>query len=601
MTVPAASFYKIDTRKLSLSEYWAMAPGPGFLVLLLLKLLRIPLDLKRALPYPDRFVRADESDLDRDGRRARVRRSMEALEGAGFRRFGLRRNPSIDPNGSHIGMLYQSVDDTSYAAVIDSVARGGKVTVRQTALGLVSRLSGGRFLVTSNDRKGFQAPPGVLAEVPRARKPAQLIARHAERVHEHGGAERLLSEDLEGIVMEFERRLFDYTIERGVLVEMAPEAVDKLRNAKPHSGGGGGLLRWAFAFGVGPMVFLASLGFSMFGWPGIDEGDFWYETTPAVLQCVDRSGAVEAEGDVDGPLLAAVFEAEQPARQAFEQMRDSLSESLVMSSWESVVFVRSEAGDRSLLKPTAQQLDALGARLLMDDEENGYSLALQVRWNENSKPASTNDIAGYLSAPVESHLVAPWAPKAELTETQLRARGSYFRLANEPMPGMFDAVKQIVAIWLSSDDDFDDYFAADRTQAKKRVDELVQAGDADRETADLYLEWYDSIYSAWDETGDPFEEEGENAAGGDVERALGAHLGALDVTNGDTSADPRSRYTALGGWTSVDDDGTTGIVGIIFHDVAAGVPAFMEHLCESGVDSVEWELSGRELELSSAS
>lgn len=601
MTIPAATFYKVDTRKLSLAEYWAMAPGPGFLALLLLKLLRIPLDLKMALPYPDRFIRADESDLDRDGRRARVRRSLEALEGAGFRRFGLRRNPSIDPNGSHLAVLYQSVDDTSYATVIDAVTRRGKVTLRQTALGLVSRLSGGRYLVTSNDRKGFQAPPNVLAEVPRARKPAQLIARHAERVHEHGGAERLLSEDLEGLVLEFERRMFDYNIERGVLVEMAPDAIDKLRNAKPRSGGGSGPLRWALALGVGPMVFLASLGFSMLGGLGIDEGDFWYETTPAVLQCVDRTGTAEAELGGDGPLLMAVFEGELPARQALERMSGSLPDSLLMSAWDSVVFVRSEGGDRSPLKPIAQELDTLGARLLMDDEENGYSLALQVRWDDRTEPAPTSDIAGYLSAPVESHLVAPWAPEAGLTEAQLRARGSYFRLTNEPLPGMFEAVKQIISMWLSSGDGVDDYFAADRARAKKRVDELVEAGEADRETADLYLEWYDSIYSEWDETGDPFEEEGQGAVGGEVERALGVHLGALDVTDGDASADPRSRYTALGGWTSVDDDGTTGIVGIAFQYPAAGLPAFMEHLCENGVDSVEWELSGRELELSSES
>ena len=621
MSSTTQRYFKIDSRRLSFAEYWRMSPGLGFLIAALLKVLRIPLRIKVGVPYPEGLLRADPSELDVDGRRARLRRDFEALGAAGFSLQFLYKQPSINPDGSAVAAAFLSEDGLTYAVVIDSVTRAAGKTLRQKILSLVTPISGGGHLITSTDRKGLKSPPEYALQIRRSRKAAKVIEHHRRRLlaPEGSGATRLEPDRMEEFVLGLERRAHQYQIERGVFVEMSDAEVEKLRRSKPTGQRVARPIRWLRGWALWPVAVAVAAGLQLLPW-WRGPADFWDES-PAVYECTAGAGQrarLTASGE-DLPTLMALFD---QASFAVEAQARLAEESLVaegrlepaVTRLGSLLLIRSPDGQVAALEPFARALAETGATTLLDDPEQGRVVSFQLRWPTSTplSQAATEAIGSYLVAPNDAYLTAPWVPEslasAALSDTQAAARRAYLHLQDEPLPSPWKAPFLIVkSIWQGvtmsyrEEDAYANYRREELARAEARVRKLVaKEPEVDAVTAEKYLQWYASLFGETSVLSDPFREERD---GSDPVLDLGLHLGQLELdTDSETGllvpADSAYAFSAAGSPPDDEVKGYARIWYLDFVDPMAGLPSFLDYLCRSETAAVELDVRGLALDFS---
>jgi hypothetical protein len=622
-------YYKLDSRRLSLAECWRLSPGPGFLLLLLLKLLRVPLPTRIAFAYPERILEADPSELDLDGRRQRLAGDLSTLEAAGVRLDFLYKQHTINPDGSVLAAALFSDDGRTAASLMDIVTHAYGITKRDKRLTFVSPLSGGRYLTTTNDRKGLDTAPEFLVEIVRSRKAARVLERHRLRLLGPEGATASLLDRGEHrqFVLRLEQQLFEHQRQRGLFVEMSQRQVQRLRGAKPHRRTrrswvgrlASGCLLW-------PLVMLGVSFFWQLGpWTG-DDVDVWDDESTFVYACDGEiPGGVESwrpRPRAESATLVAVFDDDIAAAEAHALLPEigAQAGAFETSRLGSLLLVRSPTGEASPLEPVATVLAERSARTLLDGGRHHWEVTFPLRWrNENpAVQAATEAVQIYLMAP-SLHLTPPWTPSwaagGGLSEEQIAARRAYRILNEQPEIGvfagyleLFRSLRDVVTGGFGLGD-FDEYQRRQLAETEERVARLVAGNEeVDAETAEKYLAWQAAYLGVSFDGDNPFR---EGVAGGPMmsEPALdfGRHLGQLPLTKSPETGllaptDPGRAFTASSGWLERHEEGSVAQLWYLdLPDAAAGLPALTAYLCAAGVGSIEMDASGTEIDFDDGS
>ena len=256
--------YKFDSRNVTFAEYRRLTPGLGFLIAALLKILRIPLPMRMAVPYPAEILVREPSELP-EGVYNRLVPFIAPCEREGLRSKFFYQEPMIAPDTRTLGVALLSDDRLIYGFLAEAENNTAVGIQRRVDLSLITPLSNGRMIVTGRSKQTLDSPPELEKEVLPDAPVEKVIARHHDRLSSLRGAQPVpIAGRLEDFILRMERLGFDYFIRRRVYVPMTEAEVEKLRAAKPMTKGKANLvsnLIWLAAFAT---VFLVMRGCSWF-------------------------------------------------------------------------------------------------------------------------------------------------------------------------------------------------------------------------------------------------------------------------------------------------------------------------------------------------
>lgn len=244
-------YYRFESRNVSFAEYRRLAPGLGFLIAALLKILRIPLQTRTAAPYPEQILVREPSELP-GGVYGRLVPFIAPCERAGLRSKLFYESPMISPDTRTVGVGLLSDDRLTYGFLAEVEANTVAGVQRRLELSLITPLSNGRMIVTGRSRKTLDSPPEMEKEVLHEAPVEKVVARHQERLRGLRGVVPVPIEGrLEDFILRLERMGFDNFIRRRIYVPMSEKEVEKLRAAKPLTAGKSALvtsLIWVAVF-----------------------------------------------------------------------------------------------------------------------------------------------------------------------------------------------------------------------------------------------------------------------------------------------------------------------------------------------------------------
>ena len=257
-------YYRFDSRNVTFAEYRRLTPGFGFLIAALLKILRIPLPVRMALPYPGEIQVREPSELP-EGMYSRLVPFIAPCEREGLRSKFFYQEPMIAPDSRTLGVALLSDDQLIYGFLAEAENNTAVGIQRRIDLSLITPLSNGRMIVTGRSKQSLDSPPDLEKEVLPDAPVDQVIARHRDRLRSLRGTQPVpIMGRLEDFILKMERLGFDYFVRRRVYVPMTDAEVEKLKAVKPMTKGKASLvsnLIWIAAFAT---VFLVMRGCSWF-------------------------------------------------------------------------------------------------------------------------------------------------------------------------------------------------------------------------------------------------------------------------------------------------------------------------------------------------
>lgn len=221
-------WYKVHGGRLSVREYWKMAPDPvTFLVAAGAKVFGgLPMNV--SVPYPDRLDLVELDDLP-GGPRRTLGRGIAAFEAAGFGFRFVHELPALERDQFAAAAILLAPDRRSFATVNFAAAKD----VSQTAYNCVAWFGEGRFGTATTQQERMKPDPRHLTVRFVGASPAELTDRHAELMREweeDGEMIRTIHPDtLPDVVLFGERGHVEYHAERGVFVPMTEAEVRRLR------------------------------------------------------------------------------------------------------------------------------------------------------------------------------------------------------------------------------------------------------------------------------------------------------------------------------------------------------------------------------------
>lgn len=243
--------YKFDSRNVTFAEYRRLTPGIGFLIAAALKILRIRLPTRIALPYPGEIQVLEPSQLP-DGVYGRLVPFIAPCEREGLRSKLFYQEPMIAPDTRTLGVALLSDDRLTYGFLAECENNTAVGIQRRIDLSLITPLSNGRMLVTGRSKQSLDSPPEMEKEALPDAPVEQVIARHRDRLRSLRGAQPVpILDRLEDFILKMERLGFDYFVRRRVYVPMTEAEVEKLRAVKPMTTGKAALISnliWLAAF-----------------------------------------------------------------------------------------------------------------------------------------------------------------------------------------------------------------------------------------------------------------------------------------------------------------------------------------------------------------
>jgi len=257
-------FYRFDSRNVSFAEYRRLTPGLGFLIAALLKILRIPLPVRMALPYPGEIQVREPSELP-EGVYGRLVPFIAPCEREGLRSKLFYQEPIIAPDSRTLGVALLSDDRLTYGFLAEAENNTAVGIQRRVDLSLITPLSNGRMIVTGRSKQNLDSPPEMEKEVLPDAPVEKVIAWHRDRLRALRGPQPVPIEGrLEDFILKIERLGFDYFIRRRIYVPMAEAEVEKLRAAKPLTKGRAALVSNLIWVAAMITVFLGFRGCSLF-------------------------------------------------------------------------------------------------------------------------------------------------------------------------------------------------------------------------------------------------------------------------------------------------------------------------------------------------
>ena len=626
------NYYRPDIRNFRFAELWRIQ-RLAFPALALFKIFRIPFPVRIALPFPPRVVAVDRSELDRDGRGARLRKEFQALESQAVEFQFLYRVPSICPDSDALGAAFLRRDGWVVGTLLESVERVGSHTQRRKIFSLTTQLSNDRLLITTSCRL-LDDPPSFEVEVFRGKR-SRLIQRHLSRVGEALYSPRSIrSEELLTFLGSLETRSQEFHIERRAYVPMTPEAVEKLTRQKPR--GTASTLKmkalgWSVGIAVG--VFSAFGGFQSCGvgeWEPEDATAIFSSDQRETYLCNEARGlgTLAAQPASHVATLVARFGSLELASSA-EEMAATLvtieeGQYQLTRLGSSLLFRLSEGNLPSIKAIHDSWIESADSVFVIAQQEGAnWAMTFSATWDiEGSKAEElVSSAEDYLAPGPSWNLIPPWSEEelsTTITPAQANARRSYRRLQEADFQAMTDEsfgfFTVIGSIWKMATRDGDDWREEMSAQQAERVSVLEDLAEElftndstlDRRVFDLYIESQTEVWSGIGvevDSADLFEMAEETQEDqqidqseltqqwGDsqVSRELRNRLGSMLVDERDPERkDPRSRFAAESGWTLRSED-EFGLQTFLTDPLPAS-QAILGFACLSGVSKVTFEL-----------
>lgn len=221
-------YYRQDLRKLTFKECWTLTRNWQAIILGACKVLRIALPIPGGHPYPPPLIesKVDEQDLPPHAL-ARLVEGKEDLQRLGFiSPVYFVMNFFIGPQRiSAVALLDESRSSVAMMVCIRLFNTSPPTDAH--ALEFLTPANDGRILITSNDKKHFQAPPGIEGEAVHGASPERLWTRHVERMAMFSGSFKSIKSerDMLAVLEDNECRSFDFNTARGVYVPMTDEEI----------------------------------------------------------------------------------------------------------------------------------------------------------------------------------------------------------------------------------------------------------------------------------------------------------------------------------------------------------------------------------------
>ena len=228
-------YYKIDSRKLTFGEYWSFCQGKPhvFLVVSILKILRIPCTLSQGLPearkYDDLRIREDELSIE-----ARLSFCNHAIPLA-QKGFDLISYAALTNNLMPIQTYvadYLHQDKSVMLRLFYSRSEGPSLTITE-CISLVTILENGLDITTTNRNNSFKSPPDQINSVIKTSDLEKLIKVHTSNIQKYTSSAtiRLIHSpaEFEECAFGLEKKFYDYNVQRGVLVEMTPDEIAAIK------------------------------------------------------------------------------------------------------------------------------------------------------------------------------------------------------------------------------------------------------------------------------------------------------------------------------------------------------------------------------------
>lgn len=245
--------YTVDSRKLTFAEYRRFSSGFAFLIVALLKILKIRLPMPIAASRPEELRILEPSQLPQDIY-SRLTRLIVPCEREGLRARFFYEEPIVAPSQRTLGVAMLSDDQLIYGFLAEVENQSATGVIRQVELSLLTPLSDGRYLATSLTSKKLDSPPEIVGIALPGAKPEEILASHRERLRSlQGATPQRIEGRLEDFVVRIGRLGFDFHVARGVYVPVSESEVEKLRKQKPASAVAGWVV-WIVVFAVTVLV-----------------------------------------------------------------------------------------------------------------------------------------------------------------------------------------------------------------------------------------------------------------------------------------------------------------------------------------------------------
>ncbi len=609
-------FYCVDIRNLRFTEQLRLFKL-AFPIAAICKIFRIPFPIRSAIGYPVRVVRVDESELDIDGRRARLQHDIDELGQAGIQFQFLFKVPMLNPDATSIALAFLSEDRCTYGLLVDTVARMGNKTQRMKLLSLLSPLSDGRFLATVS-RLLFDSPPEVDVENVRGSS-KKIVRRHRERLQVPVASPRTIDEDnLEGFAAEAERLASEFQIQRNVWVKIPENKVEKLRQGKPRGRMWQRVFGWCVSIVIGVIVW--SLG-GMWSCPGLppnsrdDVAGLWQGEVKTTISCAHLQASPTHEVEKQVATIIGVFDSQEEARSVHGSTEAFLVQEALqgtLGKMSNALFYRTTSGSKRDAKPVHDAwLDSTESVVVLGGDSNEASLGFVATWEmpDGIGSAHTESLKHYLEHGFISPLMPPWAILPNrvqaVSSQEENARRTFHAIQTaafeDQFGGDFGFWEMLKATWRAVRFDPEEWQTEMKAEHKQRMAKLkahaerliAEDQSLDPEVLDLYVQWQiengeSAFVFSSAENQDPFaEEEPDHISGFDEQRSttflqLQERLGALHEVQDEKTGfpevnDPLAVYAADFGWfqQSAAESG----MRMQFFDPAIAVPAILNFVC----------------------
>ena len=228
----AVRYYKTDSRRIRLREWWRICPSPVILIPWILKFIGVRFRAPEGMP---RVERARDMVVAESGLDPALRDRLAPLVGQ-IRSLGFSvpcylklKNSLMNINESAaLALCWRQGGE--HAALVAACRVQDTATLETT---FVSELCDGTVVATGNNHRRFDPPPGVHALHDTTASVDQLFELHSQRVAELTDESSVVTvtseEDVLLLQDKIVNRVFDYMTRRGVWVEMTQHEIDALK------------------------------------------------------------------------------------------------------------------------------------------------------------------------------------------------------------------------------------------------------------------------------------------------------------------------------------------------------------------------------------
>ncbi len=242
-----AEYFKVDSRKITLREYWNILPSWKALVPWLAKWLNLQ------MPFGSGFRRVEsvrelevaESEFSPQAR-AKLQPLLDQCLQLGFHspRFFSFETIRRDARTSFIALGHRSGE--IIVRLMHTLATNVNPPAESQLVVLVSELNDGTFFFTADQKQKFRSTPGMTANRLVGASPARLLESHQHKLATlqlRNPPKPLPSADAEDQVWDrYEKMAHNHAVQRGLYVQMSPAEVEgeqkKLETAQTITAGG---------------------------------------------------------------------------------------------------------------------------------------------------------------------------------------------------------------------------------------------------------------------------------------------------------------------------------------------------------------------------